>query len=64
MKVARIGFLPAGENNAYTGRNSLSVMKSVRKNQNKKYALLRWNASSVETQNAWCGKYFGVYCAQ
>ena len=39
-------------------------MKSVRKNQNEKYALLRWNASSVETQNAWCGKYFGVYCAQ
>lgn len=64
MKVARIGFLPAGENNAYTGRNSLSVMKSVRKNQNEKYALFRWNASSVETQNAWCGKYFGVYCAQ
>lgn len=64
MKVARIVFLPAGENNAYTGRNSLSVLKSVRKNQNKKYALLRWNALSVETQNAWCGKYFGVYCAQ
>lgn len=64
MKVARIGFLPAGENNAYTGRNSPPFLKPVRKNQNEKYALLRWNALSEETRNAWCGKYFGVYCAQ